>query len=111
MSSPEQIQQQIERTRASLSSDVDRLSEKVSPKKVVGRRVDRVKGSARSAKEMVMGVSDSAGGAASNAGSSVASAASSAASSAGDAMSGAASSVAGSVKSTASSAGEFVGNA
>ena len=40
MSSPEEIQQDIERTRERLSGDVDRLSEKVSPGKVVGRQVD-----------------------------------------------------------------------
>lgn len=55
MSSPEQIQSNIERTRASLSADVDRLNEKVSPGKVVGRRVDRVKGTATSVKDRVMG--------------------------------------------------------
>jgi hypothetical protein len=60
MSSPEQIQANIERTRESLSVDVDRLSEKVSPAKVVGRRVDRAKDGARSVREKVMGVSDSA---------------------------------------------------
>jgi uncharacterized protein DUF3618 len=55
MSTPEQIQRDIEGTRQSLSADVDRLSEKVSPGRVVGRRVDRVKGSASSVKERVMG--------------------------------------------------------
>jgi hypothetical protein len=55
MSSPEQIQRDIERTRASLSADVNRLNEKVSPARVVGRRVDRVKGTATSLKQRVMG--------------------------------------------------------
>lgn len=58
MSSPEEIQSNIERTRASLSADVDRLNEKVSPRKVVGRRVDRLKGTATSVKDRVMGSAD-----------------------------------------------------
>jgi len=61
MSSPEEIQRNIERTRASLSADVDRLSEKVSPARVVGRRVDRLKGTATSVKDRVMGSADSGG--------------------------------------------------
>lgn len=55
MSSPQEIQRDIERTRASLSAGVDRLSEKVSPAKVVGRRVEQVKGTAVSVKDRVMG--------------------------------------------------------
>jgi hypothetical protein len=55
MSSPEEIQRDIERTRASLSADVNRLNEKVSPARVVGRRVDRIRGTAASVKERVMG--------------------------------------------------------
>ena len=35
MSSPEEIQLQIEQTRADLSSNVDRLTEKVSPPRIV----------------------------------------------------------------------------
>jgi hypothetical protein len=58
MSSPEEIQRDIERTRASLSTDVNRLNEKVSPARVVGRRVDRIKGTATSVKERVMGSAD-----------------------------------------------------
>lgn len=55
MSSPEQIQQRIDATRESLSSDVDRLTTKVSPSAAVGRRVDRIKSSAGSVREKVMG--------------------------------------------------------
>lgn len=61
MSTPEQIQRDIERTRANLSTDVDRLTEKVSPGRVVGRRVERVKGGATSVKERVMGAAPSTG--------------------------------------------------
>jgi hypothetical protein len=55
MSTPEQIQREIEGTRQTLSADVDRLTEKVSPGRVVSRRVDRVKTGATSVKERVMG--------------------------------------------------------
>jgi len=77
MTSPEQIQREIEGTRQSLSADVDRLTEKVSPGRVVGRRVDRIKGSASSLKERVMGTmpdSDSLRSVGGSAGSSVSSA-------------------------------------
>jgi Protein of unknown function (DUF3618) len=62
MSSPEEIQQRIEATRSSLSNDVERLGEKVSPGKVVGRRVDRVKGSMTSVRDRVMGSADDGSG-------------------------------------------------
>ncbi|MEP7020153.1 MAG: DUF3618 domain-containing protein [Pseudonocardiales bacterium] len=62
MSSPEQIQHEIERTRATLSADVDRLNEKVSPARVVGRRVERIKGTATSVKERVMGSAEDGNG-------------------------------------------------
>jgi len=55
MSSPEQIQRDIEATRENLRTDVDRFTEKVSPGRVVSRRVDRVKSSASSMRERVMG--------------------------------------------------------
>jgi len=48
LTTPEQIQRDIEGTRRALSTDVDRLAEKVSPGKVVGRRVERVKTGATS---------------------------------------------------------------
>jgi Protein of unknown function (DUF3618) len=55
MSTPEQIQRDIEGTRRALSEDVDRLTEKVSPGRVVSRRVDRVKSGASSLRNRVMG--------------------------------------------------------
>ena len=55
MSSPQEIQQQVEHTRAELSADVDRLTEKVSPRRVAGRGVTRVKARAASLREQVMG--------------------------------------------------------
>lgn len=62
MSSPQQIQEQIERTRSELSGDVDRLTEKVSPARVVSRRMDSVKSGATSVRERVMGSSGKGSG-------------------------------------------------
>jgi uncharacterized protein DUF3618/excreted virulence factor EspC (type VII ESX diderm) len=50
---PDRLRQDIERTRASLTQDVDRLAEKTSPKKVAQRRWNSVK-------EKVMGSTDHA---------------------------------------------------
>lgn len=58
MSTPEEIQNRIEATRAGLSRDVNRLSEKVSPGRAVSRRVDRVRGSVNSLRDRVMGSAD-----------------------------------------------------
>lgn len=55
MTTPEQIQRNIERTRSELSSNVDRLTDKVSPSRVVHRRVGRIKSSATAVKDRVMG--------------------------------------------------------
>lgn len=59
-SDPDRIRRDIERTQDALSSDVDALSEKVSPGRIVERRVDRVSGAVRGWKDKVMG-SDSHG--------------------------------------------------
>jgi Protein of unknown function (DUF3618) len=62
---PDQIRQEIERTRADLSDDVNALTYKVSPSRVVGDRVDRARGAFRGVKERIMGtasdVTDSTG--------------------------------------------------
>jgi ElaB/YqjD/DUF883 family membrane-anchored ribosome-binding protein len=79
MSDPEQIKQDIESTRAQLSGDVNALTEKVSPGRIVGRKVQRTRNAVTSVKQRVMGSdsdSDSAG-ALSSAASSVADTASS----------------------------------
>ena len=92
MTTPEQIQRDIEGTRRALSTDVDRLAEKVSPGKVVGRRVERVKTGASSLRERVMGSlpdPQDVKGHAGNAASSVSDTASNAASTVGDAVTGA----------------------
>jgi len=57
---PDQIRQEIERTRAGLAGDVDALTDKVSPNRIVSRRVDRVRGSFSNAKERVMGTASDA---------------------------------------------------
>ncbi len=62
MTSPEAIQNEIDRTRAELSSNVDRLTDKVSPGRVVSRRVDKVKGSASSLRDRVMGSGEDGSG-------------------------------------------------
>jgi hypothetical protein len=111
-SDPEQIRRDIERTQAALSQDVDALAEKVTPGKIVERRVDRARDAATRLKEKVMGSDPygnqhAAGGyvgdvrsAASTATDRVSGTASSAASS----VQGAASSAAGTVQDAASSA-------
>jgi uncharacterized protein YjbJ (UPF0337 family) len=55
---PEVIRRDIESTRADLSRNVDALTEKVSPSRVVGRRVDRAKDAVGSVKDKVMGSND-----------------------------------------------------
>jgi hypothetical protein len=52
---PEEIRRQIDATRADLAGNVDLLEEKVSPGKIVERRVGRVKSTANSVRDSVMG--------------------------------------------------------
>ncbi len=89
----EQLRREIDRTRAELGTDVDALTEKVSPSRVVGRRVDRTKDAIGGLKEMVMGGTSDA------------------TSSAGDTLSGAASSVQGGVQNAASTVGDTASTA
>jgi ElaB/YqjD/DUF883 family membrane-anchored ribosome-binding protein len=56
-SEPEQIRAEIERTQTALGEDVDALTEKVTPTKIVGRRVGRVRSTMGRWKENVMGAS------------------------------------------------------
>jgi ElaB/YqjD/DUF883 family membrane-anchored ribosome-binding protein len=55
---PDEIRADIERTRATLSNDVDDLAESVKPKSVARRQVDKVKDAAGSLKDRVMGSDD-----------------------------------------------------
>ena len=52
---PDEIRADIERTRATLSDDVDDLAESVKPQSVARRQVDKVKDAVGSVKERVMG--------------------------------------------------------
>jgi ElaB/YqjD/DUF883 family membrane-anchored ribosome-binding protein len=55
---PDEIRREIEDTRGRLSSDVNALTETVSPSNVARRQVDKVAGVATSVKERVMGTAD-----------------------------------------------------
>jgi hypothetical protein len=55
---PEVIRRHIDSTRADLSRNVDALTEKVSPGRVVGRNVEKAKSKMSSVKESVMGSDD-----------------------------------------------------
>jgi gas vesicle protein len=55
---PDEIREQIERTRADLSDDVNALADTVNPAHVAGRQVEKVKGAVRGVKDKVMGGSD-----------------------------------------------------
>ena len=70
-----QLRREIDRTRRELGTDVDALTEKVSPKRVVGRRVEKTKDTLGGVKEKIMGtasdVTSSSGGGVSSAASSV----------------------------------------
>jgi len=54
--SPDAIRADIERTRRELASDVDALTDKVTPSKIVHRQTSKVKGAVGSVKDRVMGV-------------------------------------------------------
>ncbi|QHT55897.1 DUF3618 domain-containing protein [Cellulomonas sp. H30R-01] len=64
---PEQIREDIERTRAELSSDVDALTDKVSPSQVVHRQTEKVRTAVGGVKDRVMGSTSDAAGSASQA--------------------------------------------
>jgi hypothetical protein len=102
---PEQIRRQIERTQANLGQDVDALTEKVTPGKIVQRGVDRARGAATRLKDTVMGSNPVQ--ASSHAASGVRSTASDAA----DRVSSTASAAASTVQDTASSAAGTVQDA
>lgn len=52
---PDQLRNQIEHTQRNLSTDVDLLAEKVTPARVVHRRVNRARRAFRSMRDRVMG--------------------------------------------------------
>jgi hypothetical protein len=55
---PEQIRREIERTQAHLSSDVDALTEKATPGRIVERRIGRARAAVGSLKDRVIGSND-----------------------------------------------------
>jgi gas vesicle protein len=57
-----ELKRDIEETRRHLGRDVDALSEKVSPSRVVGRRMDSARGGIHRLREQVMGSAESARG-------------------------------------------------
>ena len=67
--SPDEIRADIERTRQDLGMDVDALADKVSPTKIMERKMDRVRGSVGSVRDRVMGVADDASSSLSDTGS------------------------------------------
>ncbi len=64
MSDPDKLAADVRATQDSLRTDVDRLTGRVSPDRIVGTRRDKIKGSFGTVREHLMGSSDSAGGAA-----------------------------------------------
>ena len=98
---PDEIRRQIERTQAALSTDVDALTDKVSPSRIAQRRVDRVRDTATRLKDKVMG-GDSTG--THGSGPSVSDRAQHLAGSAADTISGTAQSAASTVSATAAQA-------
>lgn len=58
----DQVRNDIERTRAGLTDTFDEIGERVSPRRIVQRRTDRMRDRVRSARETVMGTASSASG-------------------------------------------------
>lgn len=69
--SPDELKQDIEETRAELAHNVDTLAEKVSPTAVAGRRVDDARNAVSGIKDKVMGSAHGASGQLSDTASSV----------------------------------------
>ncbi|MGJ9372586.1 DUF3618 domain-containing protein [Nesterenkonia sp. CF4.4] len=57
---PEEIRADIERTRSSLSLDVDAVADKVSPSKVAQRQTEKIRSTVGGWKDHVMGLADDA---------------------------------------------------
>jgi len=57
---PDRLRREIERTQHNLSTDVDMLAEKVTPGRVVHRKVDRARRAMTNARDKVMGSASTA---------------------------------------------------
>ena len=57
-SDPDQIRDEIARTRAELSDNVDTLSDTANPKNIANRQVNKVKGAVSGVKDTIMGSPD-----------------------------------------------------
>ncbi|WP_410592331.1 DUF3618 domain-containing protein [Amycolatopsis sp. lyj-23] len=99
MTEPERIRREIEGTQRNLSTDVNALTEKVSPGRIVERRVGRVRTAFGNARDRVMGTATDQASAAGDKVGSVAS-------TAGDKVSSAAGTVGDTVSSAAGAVGE-----
>jgi ubiquinone biosynthesis protein UbiJ len=77
--SPDEIRNEIERTRTDLGQDVDRIVERTSPRRIMRRRTDRVLTAVRDARERIMGLPAEGGRQAANVGHGIAGTAQSAA--------------------------------
>jgi uncharacterized protein YjbJ (UPF0337 family) len=107
-SDPDEIRREIERTRAELAGDVDRLADRTSPKRVVQRNVNKLGSRFSSIKESVMGSPNAGGGGLRDKAGGATDTVKDKASSAADSVQGAAQSAAGSVQSAAQSAADTV---
>jgi gas vesicle protein len=60
-SDTERMREEIEATRAGLATDVDRLADRTSPRRIAERKLGRVSDAARSVRDTVMGAPSAAG--------------------------------------------------
>lgn len=96
--SADEVRREIERTRADMSGTIEAIGERVSPRRIVQRRTDRMRDAVRGMRETVMGTAEDSvarvGHTASSVGGGVTAGMSSAAGSVADVATGAASTVA-----------------
>ncbi|HEV2782738.1 MAG TPA: DUF3618 domain-containing protein [Actinophytocola sp.] len=52
---PDQLRREIEQTQRGLSADVDALTEKVTPRRIMRRRIDRARRATSSMRDRIMG--------------------------------------------------------
>jgi phage-related protein len=108
---PDQIRSEIDQTQRELSADVDALTEKISPPRIVERRVQRTREAMTNVKDKIMGSTSNAYQSAGSASSGVGESVSARASSARDTAAGVASSARDTASDVASSAVDTVRSA